>query len=67
MMWFNQDSSGPGEMSSVTPKIVENLNAKRYLNSKTNSKWLNIHSLLVLANEFAEPSREVRHRPGCND
>ena len=49
-----------GKSKPVLPKIVAKSEClKRYLNSKTNSKWLNIHSLLVLANEFAEPSREV--------
>ena len=44
----------------VLPKIVAKSKClKRYINSKTNSGWLNIHPLLVLANEFAEPSKEV--------
>jgi len=52
--------SKKGKSKPVISKIVAKSEClKRYLNSKTNSKWLNIHPLLVLANEFAQPSRDA--------
>ena len=49
-----------GEAKPIIPKLLQKSECiKRYLNSKTNSKWLNIHPLVVLANEFAQPSKDV--------
>lgn len=49
-----------GKAKPIIPKLLHKSECiKRYLNSKANSKWLNIHPLLVLANEFAQPSRDA--------
>ena len=49
-----------GKSKPILPKLLQKSECiKRYLNSKTNSKWLNVHPLLVLANEFAQPSKGV--------